>query len=47
MKRLNINLSAHYFSGVYPIMQVDFLARFSKEAVIKEMAEAQAFLGFP
>lgn len=47
IKRMDIKLSAHHFSGEDPIMVLDFLARFTREANIQEMSEAQAFLTLP
>ena len=47
IKRMDIKLKQHHFTGEDPIMVLDFLARFVREANIQEMSEAQAFLALP
>jgi len=47
IKRMEIRLSQHHFSGKDPIMVLDFLSRFVREAEIQEMSEAQALLALP
>jgi len=47
IKRMEIRLAQHHFSGSDPIGVLDFLSRFTREAEIQEMSEAQALLSLP
>lgn len=47
LKRMELTLKDHRFSGEDPIRVLDFLARYVKEANIQAMSEAQAFIALP
>ena len=47
IKRMELKLKDHYFSGEDPVLVLDFLVRFCKEADTQGMSEAQAYLAVP
>lgn len=42
-----LKLSDHHFLGEHPIMVIDFLTRFAREANIQEISKAQALVALP
>lgn len=42
-----LELQSHHFFGDYPIMVIDFLTKFVREANIQERSETQAFVAVP
>ena len=47
IKRMGITLNERKFDGSDPILIIDFLVRFVKEANVHKLSEAQAFVTLP
>ena len=47
MNSLSMTLGEHKFSGQDPVLVFDFLTRFTEEADLNRMSEAQAFISLP